>query len=271
MPHPVSRAAEEKAEARPKASTTVISTTPIRRGCGFRIVGGIYVETKVDGVFLRGAEGSPETFDRCLYDPPIPVDLKRLGVTDVGVHLVDYPAKDGGVVTHVVDVVGRSHYPDVAGFIAEARAHGVSRRIPSTLDFARLSERSRIILVHARAWIDNAAEYFAARGAHEWACPKGTKDHLDPAHPPAMCASLFAEDLEGSAEGGVRDSVRTIGSTTFRGRVRPEGVVPKYRHAIFASFPASSIAVIRDPRGHSHEVPYDKARRSGLPVHLTDH
>jgi hypothetical protein len=246
-------------------------SAPLRRGCGYRIVAGIYAETKVEGVYLRGASGDAETFDRCLYDPPIVVDLKRLGATDVGVHLVDSQTKDGDVVTHVLDVVGRSHYPDVAGFIHEARAHGVSRRIPSTIDFSRLTARSRIILVHARAWIDNAGEYFAARAPGEWSCPKCALEHLDPARPPAMCASLFDEDLEGHAESGARDCIRAVGDVTYRGRVRPEGVAPRYRHAIFASFPVSSIAVIRDPRGLTHEAPLERARRAALPVDVTDH
>jgi hypothetical protein len=243
----------------------------VKRGCGLRLVAGIYVETKVEGVFLRGARGAPEEFERCLYDPPIVVDPTRLGITEVGVHLVDYPAKDGGTVTHVLDIVGTKYYPDVAGFVAEARAVGVSRRIPSTIDFSRLSDRSRIVLIHTRAWIDNAAEYFAARAAHEWSCPKSLSNHLDPCHPPAMCASLHAEDLDGPAESGGRDAVRTAGATTYQGRVRPDGVSPVYRHAIFASFPISSIAVIRDPHGATHEVPYSRARKAALPVHVTDH
>lgn len=254
-----------------EAAETASVASPIPRGCGYRIVAGIYAETKVEGVYLRGASGDAEAFDRCLYDPPIAVDLKRLGATDVGVHLVDSTTKDGDVVTHVLDVVGRSHYPDVAGFIHEARAHGVSRRIPSTIDFSRLSARSRIILVHARAWIDNASEYFAARAPGEWSCPKCAPEHLDSERPPAMCASLFDEDLEGHAEGGARDRIRTVGDVTYRGRVRPEGVEPRYRHAIFASFPVTSIAVIRDPRGSTHEAPLERARLAALPVHVTDH
>jgi hypothetical protein len=252
----------------PDATTSGTRSVPVRRGCGYRLVAGIYVEAEVEGVYLRGATGDAETFDRCLYDPPISVDLRRLGATDVGVHLVDSTAPDGRVVTHVLDVVGRSHYPDVAGFIAEARLHGVSRRIPSTIDFSRLTVRSRIILVHARAGIDNAAEYFAARPAVEWSCPKGLAEHLDPAHAPAMCASLFDEDLDGSVDERGRECVRTSGDTTYRGRVRPAGLEPVYRHAIFASFPASSIAVIRDPKGSAHEASLEKARRAALPVHV---
>lgn len=85
----------------------------VRRGCGYRIVAGRYVETKVEGIFLRGPDGSPETFARCLYDPSIAVFSARVGVTEIGVHLVDYPTKDGGSVTHVLDIVGATYYPDV--------------------------------------------------------------------------------------------------------------------------------------------------------------
>lgn len=249
-------------------------TAVVMRGCGYRMVAGIYVETAAEGVYLRGADGTPEAFDKCLYDPPIAVDIdslrKRYGVTEIGVHLVDHPAKDGSVVTHVFDIVGTKYYPDIYGFICEARAHGVSRRIPSTIDFSRLSARSRIVLLHARAWIDNAEAYFAARSPAEWYCPKGLADHLSAEHPPAMCASIYAEDLSGEADAGTRETARTVGETTYRGRVRPEGVTPKYRHAIFASFPVGAIAVIRDPHGSTHEGPFERARKAALPVHLSD-
>jgi hypothetical protein len=242
----------------------------LRRGCGYRTAGAVYVETHVEGVYLRAASGDAEAFDRCLFDPPIPVDPARLGATDVGVHLVDAPARDGGSVTHVLDVVGRTHYPDVAGFLAEARAHGVSRRVPATLDFARLAARSRILLVHARAWIENAGDYFAARAPGDWSCPKGNAAHLDPGRPPAMCASLFTEDLEGPAPEHGREVTRAAGDTVYRGRVRPEGVRPRHRYAIFASFPVSAIAVVRDREGGAHRAPLGRARRAALPVHLAE-
>ena len=61
----------------------------------------------------------------------------------VGVTLIE---RDG--VTHVLDVVGREHYPAVELFVDEARRVGVSRRIAVTTDFERLTPDSRLLVLH---------------------------------------------------------------------------------------------------------------------------
>ena len=85
--------------------------------------------------------------------------------------LIEYLERDG--ITHVLDVVGREHYPTVASFIDEARRLGVSRRAPRTIDFARISPASRLLLAHAHADIANAAEFPC-----DDRCPCHTPEHL---------------------------------------------------------------------------------------------
>jgi hypothetical protein len=70
-----------------------------RRRCGTREPGGAYMALPL------GPGGSPvEAF---LVDPPIVVDAGALGLSAVGVTMIDR-----GGVTHVLDVVGRRALPD---------------------------------------------------------------------------------------------------------------------------------------------------------------
>jgi hypothetical protein len=127
-------------------------TSGARRGCGYRQPGGAYFAVPV------GPGGRP--IEEFLIDPPVVIDdPRRLGLASVGVTLIE---RDG--VTHVIDIVGREHYPTVASFIDEARRLGISRRAPRTIDFARITPASRLLLAHPHADIANAAE-FRARSA----------------------------------------------------------------------------------------------------------
>ena len=116
-------------------------------GCGAREPGGAYLAVPL------GPGGSPvEAF---LIDPPVAVDAQALGLAAVGTTMIE---RDGGV-THVLDVVGREHYPTVAGFVDEARRLGISRRISKTAAFGRLTPDSRLLVLHPHALIANAAEF----------------------------------------------------------------------------------------------------------------
>lgn len=247
----------------------VTAPTGRRRACGYRIAGGIYAETKVTGIFFRSPTGSAESFNQCVFDPPIPVDLGRLGLRELGVKLVERKTPEGDSVWHVLDVVGATYYPYPADFIAEAKRFGVSRRISREIDFGKLSEQSRLILIHQKAWIENSGEYFAARASGEWDCPKGLANHLNPAAPPAMCSGLWYEDL-GDCREGDRRCTRKVATVQYAGKARPEGVTPVYRHAMFASFPISNIAVIKDADGGTHETALERASRASLPVSVEE-
>ena len=95
-----------------------------KRGCGERVAGGIYLETRL------GPNGHPL---ECFFmDPPGPVDAGGLGLSPRGVSLI---AGEGGI-THVWDWVGGDSYPNVADILEEGRRLGFSRRIASTADFS---------------------------------------------------------------------------------------------------------------------------------------
>jgi hypothetical protein len=196
-------------------------TSGARRGCGYRQPGGAYFAVPL------GPGGRP--VEEFLIDPPVVIDdPARLGLASVGVTLIE---RDG--VTHVLDIVGREHYPTVASFIDEIRRLGVSRRAPRTIDFQRITRASRLLLAHAHADIANAAEFPCERR-----CPCDVAEHLTP-RSADMCARLWWEEPLGAA---------------------------RHRLALFASFPIPQLEVVRDETGGSHVSTTELASRAGVPV-----
>jgi hypothetical protein len=201
-------------------TSTPLVTSGARRGCGYRQPGGAYFGVPI------GPSGRP--IEEFLVDPPIVIDPARLGVASVGVTLIE---RDG--ITHVLDIVGREHYPTVASFIDEARRLGVSRRAPRTIDFERISPASRLLLAHAHADIANAAEFPCDDN-----CPCHTPEHLAAGFAD-MCARLWwHEPLEAA----------------------------RHRLALFASFAIPQIEVVKDTAAGSHVATSDMASRAGVPV-----
>lgn len=234
------------------------------RGCGTRVYGGIYAET------TRTHTG--RSMVDFLIDPPIPIDPTALGLTAVGVKMV---RKNG--VWHILDIVGQEHYPNVADMVEEIDRLGVSRRLPSSLRFDLLSPESRLILIHPRAVIHNAADYFEARNGATgmWWCPLRRTDHVMASRPPVMCASLWWEDLEGGTKNGggaPRHVRRAMPSFVYEGHRRPDGVMPHYHHGMFANLPIGQLSVVKDPKGGSHQKALEKVQvvSNRLRVELVD-
>ena len=200
------------------------------RGCGSRVVGGVYAEVK------NGAGGSP--IEAFLVDPPRAVDALALGLTDKGVRLIEI-----GGVWHVFDIVGTNHYPYVADFVEEGRRMGISRRLPQNLDFEKLDpDQSHLVLLHRKALITNVQEAGFLERYH--VCPKALPDHeeglLD-----GMCAAFWWQDF--SAKALDEDGIRTMkNGDQYVGRLRPQGrAKPERELAIFMSLPITNLAVIR--------------------------
>lgn len=232
----------------------IAKAIPVKRGCGERTAGDCYAE------FGVGAGGARvESF---IVDPPVAVDIEALGITPIGVHLIERAG-----VWHVADWVGESHYPNVADFIEEARRFGVSRKIQKTIDFSKLTSESRMILLHPRAWIDNAAEYPPQTHKN---CPKGKTAHGEQG---VMCARLWWDDVEGGEaiedDERARLVLRRMPSFEYYAQRRSEKVEPQYQTAIFASFPMTRLVVIRD-EGETHERTAQLAARSSLIVDQED-
>lgn len=212
------------------------------RACGKRKPGGMYIETG------QSDDGMPVEY--FLLDPPLKITPRvqdALGIKALGVTIVGRPNPKGRIVYHVIDWVGQEYYPNVADFVEEVRRQGLSRRIPMTAEFARLTSDSRILLVHPRAWVENYASYreviVRRLGLY---CPKGILEHLDATKVPTMCDGVWWNDIEdgdGLPDGTCR---RVLPGCSYVGQPRPRLLQPAYTPGLFLSLPISRIAIIND-------------------------
>lgn len=239
------------------------------RGCGKRVKGGVYAEVPLSPF------GTP--WEEFLMEPPVPVEDFQVRITPVGVTLIEHAG-----VTHVVDWVGSQHYPNVADFVEEMKRLGCSRRLPSSLDFSRITKDSRLLLVHAGALVTNWYTLYANQKGAPITCPKRSPTHDverlafgKGGEPETFCVGAWWHDLERGqpynpeGTGNKRAVVRTLANgATYNGFERVAGSMR--RAAVFASLPISRIAVVRDPDGGAHVTAQEKAARAGVPVIVED-
>lgn len=120
------------------------SVPGVKRGCGYRQEGGVYIESGI------GPGGVP--LEHFIFDVPQALEIN----IKVGVQLWTDPKTH---VTHVVDWVGTKHYPYATDIIEEGRRYGFSRKVSPHIKWQELDERSRLLLVHERGLVSNYAEY----------------------------------------------------------------------------------------------------------------
>ena len=242
-----------------------LGALPIHRGCGQRKRGGIYAECGLSPV------GRP--LEDFLVDPPLVIEPKAFGVSPIGVTLFADPESG---VTHILDWVGEESYPCVTDFLEEVRRFGLSRRLPRTLPFERMTAQSRIILLHRKASVTDPTPYLA-----DWRrpCPQRLPTHAVPTTPAPHCASLWWEDapdgdvlptIDSPADADPRMVRRSMPSFSYLTRLTPAGVQPQYQPAIFARFPLARLVVIADPEGSTHHAALDCAQQSTLPVEVEE-
>ena len=228
------------------------------RGCGTRVKGGIYWECSFS------EDGAP--LEEFLMDPPIRVP-ENLNIPAIGMT----PVVQNGV-THLIDWIGAIHYPNVADYLEEVRAYGVSRRMPSNLPFDQLTKDSRLLLVHGKGWIDNFHEYDTEDAPLD--CPTGKHISGDLVE---MCIGLWWHDLINGKElepahAAYFDSPARLvevgmPSLSYVGRRRPDGVAPENSPTFIASFPCSRIAGVD---GDNAEEKLKAVEVSSLPVAIVE-
>lgn len=256
------------------------------RGCGVRSPGGIYIEVPLS------RHGRP--LRDFLIDPVVRVP-DDLDLVPRGVTLMERVNNDGPTgIYDVWDHVGERHYPNVADFVQELSRMGLSRRVQGSLDFSKLSPHSKIILMHSRAYLENAHDLYRAIGdeAHDyghprnrwWNCPCCDR------HPDHQQYPVYAHgsnDLMPTCIGSAWQVVtggelvidpkvsprwvkRKVGSTTYHANKKPVGFKPEFSRGIFLILPASKLTVINDPEGGMHTKAMERAMRSSVPVDLQD-
>lgn len=213
-----------------------IFSVPVVRGCGTRKKGGAYVDVGVD-------EDGTIPIYKCLIDSPVPVDT-----WDIPKRGVSLTERDG--VFHIIDWVGYKYYPNPCDFYEELARYGLSRRIPSSFDFSKLSRESRILLVHPRAYIENLDDLVGALGDENQPRSCLTGEHVEPYdaimadEDEMMCVSYWYK-----ACSGAKDGLRVFtDNVKYKASPWPSGFKPEYRPALFASLPAASIVVVGDDK-----------------------
>lgn len=235
------------------------------RGCGnSRVAGGLYAELPL------GPGGRPvEDFLIC---PP------RLLNFDVPVR-GQLPVEINGTL-HLVDWIGSEFYPNVADFVEEVRYMGLSRRIapvlatsrddskPASFVLEKLTRDSRILCVHAHAWLHNYEHY----APFDFLCPRHHESHP---HNTPMCGGVWWWDVTGGEPAPVPEHVcvvaserlveRSMPSFRYYARTRPDGVEPVYSPAIFAAFPIARFALVAGSHGE-HEPMADKLLKLDMDI-----
>ena len=199
-------------------------------------------------------DGTP--IEHFLLDYPVPVNPKQLGLSTQGVTLIE---RQG--IWHVVDIIGREHYPCAADFIEEARVLGVSRKIPRTTDFSKLGPRSTLILIHPEGYVKNTAGL--ALHTNPTRCPCG-KDHT----PEQPCAGWHWHVAPANLSGLPR---RKLKRTTYTVHPIHTGAPEiKFSAAYIMQVPISNLTVIRNKTGTVNQQSRDLAGKSSLPITLAD-
>lgn len=243
---------------------------PMRECGATRVEGGMYAEV------ATSPNGMPLEF--FLFDPPQPVRLADLGITPLGTHILQ--GSDGAY--HIFDVIGEQYYPYPLDWYMEAKHYGISRRLNPMLDYSLLTRDSRLITLHARAYVNNADDYLAGLTPwkpDDWACVKGLRAHEGSAYPDPMCIRLWWFDFEQDDRTFFNGPGQRCGAPALSRKMatfdytcyqRPGTVSPDYQMAIFGSFPLGRIVVIKDPKGNKHVERAKKAARGQVPVEVVD-
>lgn len=229
----------------------------LRRGCGERQPGGIYLE------FPIGPGGHPlEDFILC---PPHPVD-PAWGVTPIATRQFD---------TFIFDWIGSAHWPNVADYLEEVRRFGVSARLPRNLDFSIITQRTVFCPIHNRGL--NIDWWLYPPRQHD--CPRHEHHRHD-----GPCAGYHWEDLTGGSELDRdfyldRPMRREMPSFVYTANARPDlspepgldpkGQYPRYAPAVIAAFPCSRLVVVRG-EGHDEALKIAKRAEWNVPVVSVD-
>lgn len=225
-----------------------------------------------------GENGHP--LEEYLADPPVAVDVARVGISPVGIHAVEINTSEGPA-TWLFDWIGSEHYPNVVDFLEETRHFGVSRRAPGSLPWEKLNSRTRLVLLHARAVISDPAPYYRteSRDNLPCRCPQIIGwDHCQRRMPKEheagqQCARFWWQDVfngDPVPDRTGRRVTRTVGDTTYQAWARPVGLEPSYRVGMVARFPLPRVSVIRDRESGTHEDVFRRVQRASVPAYVAD-
>lgn len=181
-----------------------------------------------------------------LIDPPLPLSPAAFGVQSLGVK--DFQDEHG--VTHLIDIVGAEHYPEVTDYLTESQRMGISRKLSSAFPFERLTLGSHLYLAHRRARVSNHRQF---EGVSDFRCTAGHAPGDD-------CLQLAYHAGERDAQGQ-----RHLPGGPYD--MRPHGQHDgKFEMALFMRVPITHLTVVEGPNQQQLTERLKLAGVSGLPV-----
>ena len=229
------------------------------RGCGRRVPGGTYL------VCSTSPFGLPVEY--FVVDPPVSVDIEPFRSPILH--------QENGTC-HVIIWIGEKFYPSAVDFIEEARMQGVSRKVPSGFPFEKLTENSKMILIHPRATSENFIDLVKGKKLPLHKCKHYNKSTRKPQPiPPHENYKAFCFwHLYYTLAKDKTQPQRRIGSTQYRVPFCKEiaEVIDRinYKPAVFATFPIHKIEHIRDRDGRVNPEFIKKAQKIKIPVEIVD-
>jgi hypothetical protein len=196
----------------------------VKRGCGERVEGGLYV------IAASSPYGKPLEF--FLIDPVVEWKGGQLRAPML--------YEDSKGIYHILMGVGKTFYPFVPDFVEEVRIHGLSKRIPIDFDVSKLTPlKSKILLIHPRAI--PKFEYEVEKD-----CPKEIKEeHL-------CIGDLWSlsslKDFEGKHKVNMEgnEAIITTPSTLYRVKYpkKPNMFIDKYKAGVFLQLPIGHLEYV---------------------------
>jgi hypothetical protein len=235
----------------------------IVRGCGTRKAGGVYAECRLND------NGLPvEYFVLCPTKPINPLDFGLTAINQVVI--------DTNRASHILDWIGAEYeYP--VDWIEEVRRFGMSQRCElSPNQYSRITDKSYLITVHARAYIPSEywwkliadAKDFNMPPAYKWRdCPRenfGIEPHrIDNQR---FCAGHLWRTVGAGKrfDSDYHWTTRSMPSFEYEAIYTTEKYL--FKPAIFANLPIHRFVVIEDKLDGAHERKLAKLAGAQIPV-----
>lgn len=228
----------------------VIPKPLIKRQCGTRHSGGVYITTNE----LKDIE----TLAQFMIDSPF--STEGLNLSSVGMNLIQRPGTD---IYDVYDVIGQDSYPFVWDFIEETIQLGISRKIPKNLMAKITPGESMHIMVHAKALAKSGDDYM-----HEF-CPTHQEFHTDPDVDCLARAKWCQQPTKGDIPGTDREYTRRLEcGREYKAGVAPAGT--EYEQAAFLWMPITRFEVIEDTQNQTHNDAVNSLMTMGFNFDLVD-
>jgi hypothetical protein len=203
-------------------------------------------------------------------------DIGEIGLAAQGVMIREGTSYGRPGVWDLWALVGASGYPLVTDFWMEGSHFGFSWKVPKTSPIYLLNQKSRMIFVHSKAYIDNFEPLYKERmGLRD--CPHDIGHHNENAGL-EMCFSLLFENVDIPVTKGKRKFYREfpIGANppVFRYEVgrSPAGFKAEYQMAAFVWAPINAMEVPEDTEENEHEKAIRLLEECGtdIPYYVTE-